>query len=234
MKHLKNIAIIPIRSGSKGIPDKNIKLLNGVPLVAYTIKAAIESKMFDTVMVSTDSEKYAEIAKQYGAEVPFLRSAETSSDTSSSWSVVREVLDNYRSLGQEYETLALLQATSPMRTGADIVGAFHEMETKDANAIVSICETRTAYDNYAMLPQDLDLKAFADDGTYRPRQSWDKYYYLNGAIWIWKVEAFYKQTTIFDEKCYGYVMGKLPSTDIDDLDDFALCEAIIKCIPGYK
>lgn len=231
---MKNIAIIPIRSGSKGIPDKNIKPLAGVPLVAYTIKAALESRMFDTVMVSTDSEKYAEIAKQYGAEVPFLRSAETSTDTSSSWSVVKEVLENYRALGQEYDTLALLQVTSPMRTGADIAGAYREMEKKDANAVVSICETRTAYDNYALLPEDLSLDAFAFDGTYRPRQTWGKYYFLNGAIWLWKVESFYRQTSIFDEKCYGYLMGKIASTDIDDLDDFAICESLIGTIPGYK
>ena len=89
---MKNIAIIPARSGSKGLPDKNIKILNGVPLIAYSIKAALDSGVFDTVMVSTDSEKYAEIARNYGAEVPFLRSEKNSSDTAGSWDVVKEVL----------------------------------------------------------------------------------------------------------------------------------------------
>ena len=81
---MKNIAIIPARSGSKGLPDKNIRLLNGKPLIAYTIEAAQKSNQFDTVMVSTDSEKYAELAREYGAEVPFLRSKQTSTDTASS------------------------------------------------------------------------------------------------------------------------------------------------------
>ena len=114
MRELKSIAIITARSGSKGLPDKNIRPLNGVPLIAYTIKAALDSGMFDTVMVSTDSEKYAEIARKYGAEVPFLRSAATSGDKSSSWDAVKEVLAQYKSqLGKTYDLVALLQVTSP-------------------------------------------------------------------------------------------------------------------------
>ena len=114
MRELKSIAIIPARSGSKGLPDKNIRPLNGIPLIAYTIKAALDSGMFDTVMVSTDSEKYAEIARKYGAEVPFLRSAATSGDKSSSWDAVKEVLAQYESqLGKTYDVVALLQVTSP-------------------------------------------------------------------------------------------------------------------------
>ena len=92
---MKNIAIIPARSGSKGLKDKNIKNLCGKPLLSYSIRAAEESKVFDEIMVSTDSERYAAIAKDYGASVPFLRSNATSSDTASSWDTVLEVLDNY-------------------------------------------------------------------------------------------------------------------------------------------
>ena len=97
---MKNLAIIPARSGSKGLKDKNIKLLNGKPLMAYTIEAAIQSKMFDEVMVSTDSEEYADIAKKYGAKVPFMRSSELSNDTASSWDLVRDVLHKYKKDGK--------------------------------------------------------------------------------------------------------------------------------------
>ena len=96
---MKNIAIIPARSGSKGLKDKNIRLLNGKPLLAYTIEAALKSKCYDTVMVSTDSKKYAKIAKEYGAEVPFLRGDENSKDNASPWEVVKEVLLKYKELG---------------------------------------------------------------------------------------------------------------------------------------
>ncbi len=96
---MKNIAIIPARSGSKGLVDKNIRILCGKPLLAYSIEAALQSGMFDAVHVSTESEKYAEIAKKYGADVPFLRSMDNSSDTASSWEAVLEVLDKYSKLG---------------------------------------------------------------------------------------------------------------------------------------
>ena len=88
----ENLALIPARSGSKGLKDKNIRLLNGKPLLAYSIEAAKESGLFDEIMVSTDSQRYAEIAKQWGANVPFLRTGETSGDTASSWDVVKEVI----------------------------------------------------------------------------------------------------------------------------------------------
>lgn len=92
---MSNLAIIPARSGSKGVPNKNIRLLNGKPLMAYTIEAALESAVFDEVMVSTDSEEYARIAMIYGAKVPFLRSSEMSSDSASSWETATEILKIY-------------------------------------------------------------------------------------------------------------------------------------------
>ena len=98
MELLKNIAIIPARSGSKGLPDKNIKKLIDKPLIAYSIEAALSSGCFDTVMVSTDSDQYADIARSYGADVPFLRSEATSSDSATTWDTVLEVLDKYESL----------------------------------------------------------------------------------------------------------------------------------------
>lgn len=106
---MENIAIIPARSGSKGLPDKNIIDFCGHPLIYYTIKAAQESGCFDEIMVSTDSSKYAKIAKMYGANVPFLRSEKMSSDNARSWDTVREVLLNYKQMGKMFEYVALLQ-----------------------------------------------------------------------------------------------------------------------------
>ena len=116
---MRNIAIIPARSGSKGIKDKNIRLLNGKPLLAYTIEAALKSKCFDVVMVSTDSKKYKKIAEEYEAEVPFLRSEGNSKDYSSPWEVVKEVLERFKALGEEFDTFALLQPTSPLRSAKE-------------------------------------------------------------------------------------------------------------------
>ena len=139
---MKNLAIIPARSGSKGLPDKNIKELLGKPLMAYSIEAALASGVFDEVMISTDSEKYAEIAKKCGASVPFLRSEATASDTASSWDMVTEVLNNYKKLlGREFDTFCLLQPTSPLRTAEDIRAAYDIYNQKAKFAVVSVCET---------------------------------------------------------------------------------------------
>lgn len=121
---MRHIAIVPARSGSKGLKDKNIKLLNGKPLLAYTIEAAQKSGCYSKIIVSTDSEKYARIAKQYGAEVPFLRNAETATDYASSWEVVKEMLNRLQAQREEFDTFTLLQPTSPMRTSRDIKKAF--------------------------------------------------------------------------------------------------------------
>lgn len=126
----RNLAIIPARSGSKGLPDKNIRLLNGRPLIAYTIDAALQSEQFDEVMVSTDSKEYREIARQYGANVPFLRSKENSSDRAESWDMVREVIDCYSGLGQMFESFCLLQPTSPLRTVSNIIEAYELFRKK--------------------------------------------------------------------------------------------------------
>ena len=102
---MKRIAIIPIRSGSKGLKDKNILPLAGKPLVAHTIECAIQSNAFDTVLVSTDSQRYADISKKYGAEVPFLRSEKNSSDSAGSWDTVREVITNLEKDGRYYDEI---------------------------------------------------------------------------------------------------------------------------------
>ena len=165
---MRSIAIIPARSGSKGLPDKNIKPLNGKPLLAYSIEAALASGMFDTVHVSTDSERYAGIARQYGADEPFLRSAETSSDTASSEDAIREVLRRYEEMGQRFDAFMLLQPTSPLRTADDIRAAFGVMEEKLAESVVSVCEMEHSPLWCNTLPPDGSMRAFIRaDGNKR-------------------------------------------------------------------
>ena len=167
---MKNIAIIPARSGSKGLKDKNIKELNGKPLLAYSIEAAKKSKLFDEIMVSTDSEKYAEIAKQYNANVPFLRSATNSGDKAGSWDVIVEVLGKYQELGKTFDTVCLLQPTSPLRTAEDIINAYNLLEEKQADAITSVCEVDHSPLWTMTLDDSLSLAKFRALASDRPRQ----------------------------------------------------------------
>lgn len=225
---MRNIAIIPARSGSKGLKDKNIRLLNGKPLLAYTIEAALKSKCFDIVMVSTDSKKYAKIAEEYGAQVPFLRSENTSQDSTSPWDVMKEVLDMYKELGQEFDTFCLLQPTSPLRDAKDIKNAYKEMVEKKANAVVSMCELECSMHLVNTLPKSLSMKGFISSEQYnKRRQDIRPYYRFNGAIYISKVKTFYKHMNIYDDRCYAYIMDRSRSYDIDDQNDLKIVEALL-------
>jgi CMP-N-acetylneuraminic acid synthetase len=225
---VRNIAIIPARSGSKGLKDKNIKLLNGKPLMAYTIEAAQKSNLFDEIFVSTDSEEYAKIARDFGANVPFLRNKKLSSDTASSWDVVKDLLMNYKKLGKKFDTVALLQPTSPLRKFDDIINAYAEMEIKNANAIVAVCEVDHSPLWCNTLPENNSLKNFLNqDLIEKPRQSLATYYRINGALYIVKTDYLMSTENIYKEKCYGIVMPKENSIDIDDAVDFKIAEAFL-------
>ena len=225
-----NIAIIPARSGSKGLKDKNIIDLCGRPLMGYTIQAAKESGVFDTVMVSTDSERYAEIARACGAEVPFLRSAEHSGDSSSSWNVVREVLGNYAGMGKRFAYVALLQPTSPLRNADDIRAAFRYIENGTAHSVVSVTEVDHPVQwCFRMHPDHLITDIAESPYKHSRRQELEKHYRETGAIYL--VSATMIQNPAYEfyaDRCFGYFMPKARSVDIDDAFDLALADALMR------
>ena len=224
---MKNIAIIPARSGSKGLPDKNIKDLCGKPLMAYSIEAALESNEFDEVMVSTDSPEYAEIAIKWGAHVPFLRSAETSSDSASSWSMVEEVLHNYSRKGLEFDTFCLLQPTSPLRTADDIKGAYKLYREKAQFAVVSVCEAEHSPLWCGSLPENNELVDFINMEAMKQRQAKGKFYRLNGAIYIVNTQRFKGDKYLYQKGSYAFAMEQSHSIDIDSKLDFFIAKALL-------
>ena len=225
---MSNIAIIPARSGSKGLKDKNIKLLGGKPLIAYSIEAALQSGIFSSVMVSTDSEKYAEIARAYGAEVPFLRSEDTSSDSASSWDVVKEVLNKYAHQGEKFTMFTLLQPTSPLRTYKDIQNAYHLFNENSAVSVVSVCEMEHSPLWSNTLPENGSLAGFLSRANNAQRQKLNKYYRINGAIYMVSCEAFDADDNIYRDGGFAYIMPSEASIDIDTELDFKIAETIFK------
>lgn len=220
---MKNIAIIPARSGSKGLKDKNIKELNGKPLLAYSIDAAILSGLFEEVMVSTDSELYANVAKENGASVPFLRSEEQSGDNAGSWGVVEEVLKRYDTLGKKFDTVCLLQPTSPLRRTEDILAAYELLNDKNADAVTSVCEVDHSPLWTMTLDETCSLCEFRKNLVNAPRQKLGQYYRLNGAIYIKRID-YGEKITLIDEKEYAVIMNRRNSVDIDTIEDFELAE----------
>ena len=227
---MHSIAIIPARSGSKGLKDKNIRILDGKPLMAYTIEAAINSGCFDTVHVSTDSERYAEIAVEFGADVPFLRSQVTSGDNSSSWEVVREVLKEYKLIGKEYDVCVLLQPTSPLRDYTEIQRAMEHFKEANADSLTSVNLTAEPVQMCFRLDDSLSMYELANS-KFRNcrRQELDEYYIENGAIYIIKSSSVLREDfDFYSGKCIAFPMERNKSVDIDNELDFVIAESLIR------
>ncbi len=226
---MKRLAVIPARSGSKGLPDKNILEVAGHPLMEYTITAAIKSKCFDEIMVSTDSAKYAEIAVACGAKVPFLRSDTTSGDAAGSWDVVREILRNYKERGIVFDIVALLQPTSPLRTEEDIEGAFKILNREYVHSVVSVTEVEHPVQWCFPLTDDLSLEEFAKSPyNQMRRQELEKHYRENGAIYIVDAKKIEDTTyNLYQDFCYAYIMPKERSIDIDTKNDLRMFEVYV-------
>lgn len=224
----KILAIIPARSGSKGLKDKNIKGLNGKPMIAYTIEAAIKSSIFEDIIVSTDSKNYAEIALKYGAYVPFLRSKELSSETASSKDVILDVINKMIAKGSKYDYFMLLQPTSPLRTSMNIKEAYKLLLEKKANAVVSVCEVEHSFFLSNTLDETLSLDDLTNNVKDIRRQDLPKYFKINGAIYLVKVDYFIEFRNFYQENSFAYVMGKDESIDVDNVIDFKLAEVLLK------
>lgn len=227
---MRNIAVIPARSGSKGLPDKNIREINGKPLLAYTIEAALDSGCFDIVHVSTDSEKYAGIAREYGADVPFLRSAELASDTANTWDAVREALSRYADMGKTFETVMLMQPTTPLRTGEDVRAAYRLMQEKKARSVIAVCEVDHSPLWCDTIPEDGNMKGFGrKDLAWVTRQELKPFYRVNGAIYLLTVteNTIADDDDIYENNCYALFMDRKKSIDIDCEDDLELVEFML-------
>lgn len=225
---MKNIAIIPARSGSKGLKDKNIKDLLGKPMMAYTIEAALASEMFGCVHVSTDSDLYADIAKSYGADVPFLRDRSLAQDTTSTWDALRYAVSRYQALGEEFDLVTLLQPTSPLRDARDIREAMRVFREKEADAVVSVCEMEHPLQICNTLGENGSMYQFIDSNKVGARQAHAPCYRINGAIYIQKTKLLMSKENLYNERSYAYIMDRTHSIDIDGAFDFAVAELALR------
>ena len=223
------IAIIPARGGSKGLPKKNIKKLNGKPLIAHTIEVAKQSRIFDRIIVSTDDKEIAEVAKKYGAEVPFIRPAELATDSADAMDVVIHALKWFKNKGEDFDYVMKLQPTSPLRTEQDIIKSIDLIIQKDGDSISSVseCEHHPLWSN--VLGPDLKMNNFIDEDTKgKNRQELPKYYRLNGLIFLSKVDTLLNTKDWYGEKSYAYIMDSKRAIDIDSEVDFYLAELLKK------
>lgn len=217
---MKVLALIPARSGSKGVKDKNIKLFKGKPLMAHTIESALQSKIFDEVFVCTDSQNYADIAKKYGASVPFLRSKRSASDRSKSIDCVLESLDKFSKLEKTFDVLVLLQPTSPLRNATHIKEAFNKFIELGCKGLVSVYESRENPIFMRTIRNNRLQNIIQKQSTIR-RQDLTKTYCINGAIYI-NLIASLSASTSFNDNPIAYIMPEKYSLDIDREEDFLI------------
>lgn len=219
------LAIIPARSGSKGLPGKNIMSLGGKPMIAWTIEAAVRSNKFSKVVVSTDSEDIAEIARQWGAEVPFLRLEEFSTDESPIFDTITYTLNK---LGENFDAICLLQPTSPMRKSEHIVEAVELYECSTTPSVVSVTKVDKSPQWCFWRNDGGALKPILKDGlSLNRRQELQDAFVLNGAIYIAETEELLSERKFLFDDSVSYLMSKESSIDIDDLVDFKLAQLIL-------
>jgi len=222
----KVIAIIPARGGSKRLPRKNVLPLNGKPLIAWSIDAALESKYVDKVIVSTDCHEIAKISTECGASVPFMRPESIAGDTATTNSVILHALEQY---SNEYDIAVILQPTSPLRIFSDIDNALEMLLSKNADGVVSVCECEHSPLWSNSLPSDGNMGTFIrEDIKGKRSQDLPSYYRLNGAVYAFTTTALIANQGInYTDTVFSIKMPTLRSVDIDHELDFKIAEALL-------
>ena len=228
---MKYLAVITARGGSKGIPRKNTKPLNGKPLILYTVEAARKVFQDQHIYVSTDSQEIKNTVESSGLEVPFLRPAELATDTSSSEDTLKHAIKEAVKKGLLFDAVVLLQPTSPFRNEEHIQSAIIEFEKDPESLLLSVTEAReNPY--YTLMEEDKDgYLQKSKEATFTRRQDCPKVWNVNGAIYIFPVDKF-KTLGLKNIKKRKHPMNKVSSIDIDDVDDWFLAESLLK--NGYN
>jgi CMP-N,N'-diacetyllegionaminic acid synthase len=229
MTKFECLAIIPARGGSKGLPRKNLLPLLGKPLIAYTIEAARAARSLQRIVVSTESPEIAEIAWQYGAEVPFLRPAELAQDETPTLPVLQHVLNELKATGgYEPEVIVLLQPTSPLRRAEDIDNAVSLLQQTGADSVVSLCVAEHHPAWMKRLEDDRVLPFLENAPEYTRRQEMPPVHRLNGAIYVTRRPILMEQNRILGQDTRGLIIDANSSVDIDTPLDLKIAALILQ------
>ncbi len=220
----KVLAVIPARGGSKGLPGKNIKSLQGKPLIAWSIELANRSSLIDRVVVSTDDAEIAEIAKAAGADIPFLRPAELASDSSPTKDALVHCVEN---LNENYDMLVLLQPTSPLRTIETMEACIH-LCADAGKTVISVSESKKPVE-WMFYRHDKGFN-YVMNGIHTPtrRQDCKPVYYVDGNVYCLPISGMQDSHDIFNEHSLTVVSQEQESVDIDTIEDFKYCEYLLK------
>lgn len=223
----KILALIPARGGSKGIKDKNIIDLCGKPLIAYSIECGLQSKYIDSVVVTTDSEKIAEVSRQHGARVPFMRPAELALDTSSTMEAVLHAVGTLKEMGENYDAFVLLQPTQPLRTSEDVDKAIEVYVAKGEEDLISVSPVSEHPFLMRTIGEDGQLHQALSYAKDIRRQDAPPYYRVDGCIYINNIAKLDKNSQ-FAKNAVPFIMEHSHAVDIDDPVDLHVAEYYLK------
>lgn len=220
-----SIAIITARGGSKRIPKKNIKQFCGKPIIAYSIECAIESGLFNEVMVSTDDLEIAEISRQYGAKVPFMRSAKNSDDYAGTTDVLLEVLEKYFQQGYYFKYGCCIYPVNPLLKKETLQEAFRILqENREIETVFPILKFHSPIQRALRRDKDGFVKMFQPEYYNYRSQDLEPAYYDAGQFYAFEVESFLKNQKLWTSKSYGYLVDDMDAQDVDNLEDWKLME----------
>lgn len=218
---MSNIAIITARGGSKRIPRKNIKEFMGKPMLAYAIQAALDSEIFDEVMVSTEDIEIAEIAKKYGASVPFMRSEKTSNDFSTTFDVIDEVITEYKKIEKFFDTFCCIYPCVPFLKAETLKSAYKKMD--DVDAVMPVCkypvpiEWAMKIENNILVPNDRKAQSMRS-------QDIEPKYFDVGMFYFCKTDKMYECKSLIPKNTVAYIISEDECQDIDTQEDWAMAE----------
>lgn len=226
---MKTICIIPARGGSKRIPRKNIKDFLGKPIIAYSIEAALNSGLFDEVMVSTDDEEIAAIAEQYGASVPFMRSAETANDFATTRDVLNEVLFQYKSMGKIFDAICCIYATAPLITSADLITAHNLLKESFFTCVYPVVEFSYPIWRCLDVAEDGSMKRHWSEYENSRSQDLPKEYHDSGTFYWYRIT----DGKIVEGKLGAIILSEDRVQDIDNEIDWKLAEMKYQLLKTY-
>lgn len=230
-KNKKILGVIPARGGSKGLPRKNVLPLFNKPLIVWSIEKAKQSRYLDTFIVNTDDKEIADIAKQHGAEVPFIRPEELAQDTTPIFDVLAHTMEYYKSRNLMFDYIALIEPTSPLRKEDDIDQAIKELIDNEerADSLVSVGEVHMEHPFIVRKIEEGYVKPYmASVKKIQRRQDCDKAFFPYGIIYLSKVDKFLKLKTFYQGRTIAYFIERWQNYEVDDLYDFICIEAVLK------
>lgn len=230
---MKTLCIIPARGGSKRIPRKNIRPFLGTPIIAYSIRAAQESGLFDAVMVSTDDTEIAEVAGQYGAEVPFLRSPETATDYATTAAVLTEVIRTYAERGQLFDRVCCLYATAPFVTADKIRAAFDKLESGGFDTVFPVVRFGFPVQRAVIFQHD-KLAWLQPDHALTRSQDLPPAFHDAGQFYVFNAGRFLETGQLLTQNTGGLEISELEAQDIDTLTDWQLAELKVKLLAQQR